>query len=171
MVDADETDGLWWSSARELARQLSERRVSSVEVLEAHLERIEQHNPALNAVVSLEPDRARERTEAADAALARGEVWGPLHGVPMTLKDAHDVAGMRTTVGTEALDRVPTEDGVVAARLRGAGAIIVGHTNVPPGWPTTRAPIPSSVAAPTHGTSRARRAARAEGPRRHSPLG
>jgi amidase len=156
LVDADETDGLWWSSARELARQLSERRVSSVEVLEAHLERIEQHNPALNAVVSLEPDRARERTEAADAALARGEVWGPLHGVPMTLKDAHDVAGMRTTVGTEALDRVPTEDGVVAARLRGAGAIIVGHTNVPPGWPTTRAPIPSSVAAPTHGTSSAR---------------
>jgi amidase len=132
---ANGSDGareLWWSSARELARLQRERRVSAVEMLEAHLERIERHNPSLNAVVSLDPDRARERAEAADAALARGEVWGPLHGVPMTLKDAFDVAGLRTTVGTGALDRVPSEDGVVAARLRAAGAIILGHTNVPP---------------------------------------
>jgi len=70
--------------------------------------------------------------EAADAALRRGEIWGPLHGVPMTLKDGHDVAGLRTTVGTLQFDRVADEDGTVAARLRAPGAIIIGHTNVPP---------------------------------------
>jgi amidase len=106
--------------------------VSAVEVLDAHLKRIERDNPTLNAVVSLETDSARERAVRADKALARGEVWGRLHGVPMTLKDCHDVAGMRTTVGTPVLDRVPEHDGTVAARLRAAGAIIVGHTNVPP---------------------------------------
>ncbi|MGH2555359.1 MAG: amidase family protein, partial [Actinomycetota bacterium] len=125
-------DSLWWLPARELARWLSEGRMSSVKVLERYVERISKHNPALGAIVSLDPDRARERAEAADASLARGEIWGPLHGVPVTLKDGHDVAGMRTTVGTEVLDRVPSEDGTVAARLRAAGAIIMGHTNVPP---------------------------------------
>lgn len=116
--------------ARELARWLRERRLSAGEALDAHLERIERHNGALNAVVSLNPSQAREQADAADAALARGEVWGPLHGVPITLKDAHDVAGLRTTVGTVALDRMAGEDGTVAARLRAAGAIIIGHTNV-----------------------------------------
>src|SRR2546422_5194640 len=68
--------------------------------------------------------------QRADAAQRRGEIWGPLHGVPMTLKDGHDVAGLRTTLGTAQLDRVADEDGTVAARLRAAGAIIIGHTNV-----------------------------------------
>jgi amidase len=118
--------------ARVLARRLRRRQLGAVETLEAHLERIERHNPALTAVVSLDAERARRRAEAADAALSRGELWGPLHGVPMTLKDAHDVAGLRTTVGTELLDRVADRDGTVAARLRAAGAIIVGHSNVAP---------------------------------------
>jgi amidase len=69
---------------------------------------------------------------AADSALARGESLGPLHGVPLTLKDGNDVAGLRTTIGTARFDRVADEDGTVAARLRAAGAIIIGHTNVPP---------------------------------------
>jgi amidase len=116
--------------ARELARRLRQRQLSAGEALDAHLERIERHNGALNAVVSLNPSHAREQADAADAALARGEVWGPLHGVPITLKDAHDVAGLRTTVGTVPLDRLADEDGTVAARLRAAGAIIIGHTNV-----------------------------------------
>jgi len=116
--------------ARELARWLRERRLSAGEALNAHLERIERHNGALNAVVSLNPSQAREEADAADAALARGENRGPLHGVPITLKDAHDVAGLRTTVGTVPLDRLADEDGTVAARLRAAGAIIIGHTNV-----------------------------------------
>jgi len=116
--------------ARVLASRLRRRQTTAVEALAAHLERIEQHNAALNAVVSLDIDRARRLAAAADAALRRGEIWGPLHGVPMTLKDAHDVAGLRTTVGTRELDRVADEDGTVAARLRAAGAIIIGHTNV-----------------------------------------
>jgi len=116
--------------ARGLARRLRRRQVSAVEALEAHLERIEKHNPVLNAVVSLDADRARDLAEAADAALQRGEVWGPLHGVPLTLKDAHEVAGLRTTVGARELDRIADVDGTVAARLRAAGAIVIGHTNV-----------------------------------------
>ena len=116
--------------ARVLARRLRQRKLTAVEALEAHLERIEERNPVLNAVVSLDADRARKSAAAADAALRRDEVWGPLHGVPMTLKDAHDVAGLRTTVGTKELDRVADADGTVAARLRAAGAILIGHTNV-----------------------------------------
>jgi amidase len=118
--------------ARVLAGRVARRQLSAVEALDAHLARIEACDGALNAVVSLDAERARAAAAGADAALARGEVAGPLHGVPMTLKDGHDVAGLRTTVGTEALDRIADEDGAVAARLRGAGAIIVGHTNVAP---------------------------------------
>lgn len=107
-------------------------RLTAVEALESHLERIDKHNPELNAIVSLDAGGARARAEEADAALRRGEISGPLHGVPMTVKDGLDVAGMRTTVGTPVLDRVPTEDGTAAARLRAAGAVLIGHTNVPP---------------------------------------
>ena len=123
-------EGLCEVPARVLADRLRRREVSAVEALDAHLERIGRHNPALNAVISLDADRARDQARAADAALARGEPLGPLHGVPMTLKDGHDVAGMRTTVGTVELDRVAAADGTVAARLRGAGANLIGHTNV-----------------------------------------
>jgi amidase len=123
-------DGPCELPARVLARRLRRRQLTAVEALEAHLERIEQRNGTLNAVVSLDARRARKLAEAADAALRRGEVRGPLHGVPMTLKDAHDVAGLRTTVGTAPLDRIADEDGTVAARLRAAGAILIGHTNV-----------------------------------------
>src|SRR5689334_25051395 len=119
-------------TARGLAEQIRTGRVSAVEALEAHLTRIDRYNPELNAVVSLDAERARALAARADQALAGGEAVGPLHGVPMTLKDTHDVAGLRTTVGTPVLDRVPERDGTVAARLRAAGAIVIGHTNVPP---------------------------------------
>jgi amidase len=119
-------------STRELARLLRDGQLSAVEALEAHLNRIDKRNPALNAVVSLDAENARSRARTADQALRRGEIWGPLHGVPMTLKDGHDVAGLRTTVGTFEWDRVATDDGTVAARLRAAGAVIMGHTNVAP---------------------------------------
>jgi amidase len=122
-------DPLCYHPAGVLAAMLRERRVSAADVLEAHLARIAEHNPRLNAVVSLDAVGARERAAEADAAFRRGEVWGPLHGVPMTVKDGHDVAGLRTTIGG-ALDRVADQDGTVAARLRAAGAILVGHTNV-----------------------------------------
>jgi amidase len=119
-------------SATELAKRIARRELSAVEALEAHLARIERKNAELNAVVSLDVEGARRAAEAADVALSRREVRGPLHGVPITLKDGNDVAGLRTTLGTAVFDRVAEDDGTVAARLRAAGAIIMGHTNVAP---------------------------------------
>ncbi|MCD0442144.1 amidase [Glycomyces sp. A-F 0318] len=121
-----------YRSARELADLIRRREATAAEVLDAHLDQVAKRNPELNAVVSLDADRAREAARAADLAVERGEPLGPLHGVPLTLKDCHDAAGLRTTVGTPVLDRTPAEDGTVAARLREAGAVVIGHTNVPP---------------------------------------
>ena len=101
-------------------------------MLKAHLAQIEKHNPVLNAVVTMDAEGARERAREADEALARGEVWGPLHGVPFTLKDTHATAGMRTTVGFPPFaDHVPQADSTVTARLKAAGGIVIGKTNVP----------------------------------------
>jgi len=136
------TDELSALPARELASRLRAGQVSAVDVLDARLARIEKHNPELNAVVSLDAVAARRQAEAADAALRRGELLGRLHGVPMTIKDAYDVAGLRTTVGTPVLDRVAEQDSTVAARLRAEGAIIIGHTNVPPWLADYRAENP-----------------------------
>src|ERR1700716_232338 len=117
MTTEDELCGL---PASELAQRLRAGQVTSVDALDAHLARIEKHNPELNAVVSLDAERARRQAGEADAALRRGELLGRLHGVPMTIKDCYDVAGLRTTVGTPILDRVPDRDSTVAARLRAA---------------------------------------------------
>jgi amidase len=119
-------------TATDLALAIREREVSAVEVLEAHLEQIERHNARVNAVVTLDADAAHDRAEAADAALARGETWGPLHGVPMTIKDWFATAGMRSTFGLpEYAEHVPATDATAVRRLREAGAIIMGKTNVP----------------------------------------
>ncbi len=118
--------------ATTLASAIRKKQVSAREVLEAHLAHIAQHNPPLNAIVTLDAEGARQRAQAADSALARGVIWGPLHGVPLTLKDGHSVAGMRTTAGYEPLaEYIPPRDGTIAARLKSAGAIILGKTNVP----------------------------------------
>jgi amidase len=121
---------LVFSNTMELAAAIQARDVSAADVLEAHLAQIALHNPALNAVVTLDAERARQRAREADEALARGERWGPLHGVPFTLKDAHATAGMRTTTGFPPLDHVPHEDSTVTARLKASGGILVGKTNV-----------------------------------------
>lgn len=121
-----------FASAAQLASAIRRGHVSATEVLKAHLAQIEACNPALNATITLDVERAYERAREADAALARGEIWGPLHGVPFTLKDAHATAGMRTTTGFPPLaNYVPQEDGTVAARLKAAGGILMGKTNVP----------------------------------------
>lgn len=120
-----------FSSTTMLAAAIRAGSVSATEVLEAHLAQIDKHNPALNAIITLDAERARERARQADEALARGQVWGPLHGVPFTLKDAHSTAGMRTTTGFPLLDHVPQEDSTVTARLKSAGGILIGKTNVP----------------------------------------
>ncbi len=122
--------GLCDLTVRELARRLASGEVSAVEVLEAYLRRIDERNGALNAVVSIDADGARQRARAADDIRASGQPLGALHGAPLMLKDGNDVAGLRTTIGTEELDNVPVADGAVAMRLRAAGANIVGHTNV-----------------------------------------
>lgn len=124
-------DDLAFAPAHQLARMILEGDVSSVDVLEAQLEQIAKHNGDLNAVVTLDEEGARERAREADAALARDEVWGPLHGVPLTIKDAYETKGMRTTSSYPALsDYVPERDAVVVARLRQAGGIILGKTNM-----------------------------------------
>lgn len=103
-----------------------------MEVLEAHLGRIDRWNTAVNAVVTLDAERARDRAEAADAALDRGEVWGPLHGVPFTVKDQFSTAGLRTTYALpHYADFVPDADAPQVRRLKDAGAILMGKTNLP----------------------------------------
>src|SRR5437764_7779964 len=120
-----------FSNTTQLAAAIRAGHVSATEVLEAHLAQIAAHNPALNAIVTMDAGQARKRAHEADESLARGEVWGPLHGVPFTLKDAHATAGMRTTTGFPPLaDYVPQEDSTVAARLKEAGGILIGKTNV-----------------------------------------
>ena len=88
-----------FASALEAARAIRRGEVSSVELTTRLLERIEQFNPPLNAIVTLTPDEALARARAADEARARGEWWGPLHGVPCTIKDTFETAGVRTTAG------------------------------------------------------------------------
>ncbi len=125
-------DELIYASLTDIAAAIRSQDVSASEVLEAHLARIDEVNPTLNAVVQLCADRARTEAAEADAALARGDDLGPLHGVPITLKDSHDTEGVITTGGTLGRkDYVPEADSTVAARLRAAGAILMGKTNTP----------------------------------------
>src|SRR5215211_7684382 len=112
-----------------IARLIRERDVSPVEVVEAHLERIARLNPELNAIVTLAPD-AIERAREAEKAVMRGESVGALHGVPLTIKDTIETAGLRTTSGSAMRsDHVPERDAPAVARLKAAGAIILGKTN------------------------------------------
>lgn len=125
-------DELIFASAKSIAQTIRDKKASAAEVLEAHLSRIEEVNPALNAVVQLAADRARAEAKRADEALANGDSLGPLHGVPFTLKDSIDTEGIITTGGTMGrANFVPDRDATVAARLRDAGAVLMGKTNTP----------------------------------------
>jgi amidase len=147
-----------YSSAREMAAAVRAKEISARELLELHLDRIERVNPVVNAVVSLDADRAREGAAAADEALARGDEVGPLHGLPHAFKDTHEVAGWRTTYGSPLRkDHVPKRDELVVDRIRRAGVVVVGKTNVPewaagshtfnPIFGTTRNPYDTSRSA------------------------
>ena len=121
-----------YSSAKSIAQAIQAKEVSAVEVVQAHLDRVGEVNDRLNAVVHLCGDRALDEARNADAALSRGNSKGPLHGVPMTLKDSLDTEGVLTTGGTLGRrNHVPGRDSTVAARLRAAGAILLGKTNTP----------------------------------------
>jgi amidase len=122
---------LIFTPAYQLAQMIRDRLVSSLEVVDAHLGQIAKHNSKLNAICTLDEDRARQRAKLADEALARGENWGILHGVPITIKDIFETAGLRTTAGYIPLkDYVPQQDATVVAKLRTAGVIILGKTNM-----------------------------------------
>ena len=125
------TDERCFASATWIASAIRGRDLSSLEIVDACLSRIDEVNPRLNAVVCLAED-AREEARRADEDLARGTLRGPLHGVPFTAKDSLDTAGVVTTAGTIGWrDRVPTRDATVVARLKAAGAILLGKTNTP----------------------------------------
>jgi amidase len=116
-----------WESATYLVDALRRREIGSRELLDGYLESID---PELNAVVTLDVERARAEAAAADEAAARGEALGPLHGLPITVKDSIETAGLRSTCGVPRLaGHVPARDAVAVARLRAAGAVVFGKTN------------------------------------------
>ena len=119
-------------SATMLSRFIRTDLVSATDVMEAFLSRLEATNPKLNAVVQLDADGARQQARQADEVLSRAEAVGPLHGLPITIKDSLDTAGMVSTWGTPGrAGYTPHQDATVVARLRAAGAIILGKTNTP----------------------------------------
>ncbi|MBV8883346.1 MAG: amidase [Chroococcidiopsidaceae cyanobacterium CP_BM_RX_35] len=115
--------------AHQLAQRIRERTVSAIEVLEAYLAQIAKHNSELNAICILNEGAARQHAQQADAALVKGEYWGVLHGVPITIKDYFETAGLSTLSGYQPFkDYVPQHDATAVARVRAAGAIILGKT-------------------------------------------
>lgn len=123
---------LTWLSTRELAARIAAGRISAREALSDQLARIDSVNPALNAIVTRDDERAFQRAQRADESFTRGEPLGLLHGVPLTHKESTDTAGLRTTRGSPLLaDNVPPEDALIIARLHAAGVITSGKSNVP----------------------------------------
>jgi len=126
------TDVICFMTATEITDRIHRRDLSCRDVMAAHLDQIERVNPAVNAIITLLPQRAMEGAAAADEALARGEPVGPLHGLPIAHKDLVDTAGIRTTYGSPIYqNHVPKQDALIVERLRNAGAITIGKTNTP----------------------------------------
>ena len=121
-----------FASATWLSDEIRDRRIGCAELLDFYLARAERHNPALNAIIVWQIEQARERARAADAALARGERWGPLHGIPMTVKESFNLAGLPTTFGNPLWRNIIAPgNAFLIDRLLQAGAIVFGKTNVP----------------------------------------
>jgi amidase len=119
-------------SARQLAAMIRKKQIGCLELLDLYLTRVEKYNPALNAIIAMDADGARQRARAADRALARGRDVGTLHGVPMTIKESYDVVGMPTTWGVPELkDNYPPRNALAVDRFLAAGAVLFGKTNVP----------------------------------------
>jgi amidase len=129
---SDKSDDPLFMSATKLAEWIRTKRLSAVEAVELHIAQIERWHPHLNAVVACCFERARFEAATADAKLARGETVGPLHGVPMTIKDSFDTEGVVSTAGTMGRKAfIPGRDATIVARARAAGAILLGKTNTP----------------------------------------
>lgn len=122
---------LFLNTASQLAKKIQNREVSATEVLKAHLTHISQNNSSINAFVTLDRENSLKRSREADEAFARGEIWGPLHGVPVTFKDCFETVGLPTTCGYKRLSSYMSKnDATVVARLKAAGAIVLGKTNM-----------------------------------------
>ena len=125
-------DDIAFASASELAARIERREIGCVELLELYFERVDRLNPALNAIIVQCREQALEQAKAADNALARGNRLAPLHGVPMTVKESYDMAGLPTTWGAPQLkDNIAAKDALAVTRMRDAGVVIFGKTNVP----------------------------------------
>lgn len=121
-----------YHSAKQLLQEMKNGKLTSRQLLDYYIKRIERLNPQLNAVVASDYSAARARADAADKARAEGESWGPLHGLPMTVKDTYEVVGMPCAAGASSLkDHLPRKNAVAISLLDDAGAIIFGKTNVP----------------------------------------
>src|SRR6202521_713262 len=130
-VSGSQSDDLTKLSIREAAELIRKKKVSPVELTKACLARIDRVNPALNAFITITAESVFEQARAAESEVMRGNWRGPLHGVPIALKDLFDTAGVRTTAGSGVFkDRVPTEDAEVVRRLRAAGAVLLGKLNM-----------------------------------------
>jgi amidase len=125
-------DPVYFRSATELAGAIRRGEITSIDLLDLYVDRIQRYNDDINAVVALNIDAARARAAEADKALAQGQDWGPLHGLPMTVKDVFEVVGMPTTSGDPKLKGyIPKRNAIAVQRLIDAGAIVFGKTNVP----------------------------------------
>ncbi len=123
---------LQFCSAKQLASMIRRKKVGCLELLDLYLDRIDRYNSRINAIIFMDIEAARNRAKKADETLAKGDVWGPLHGVPMTIKDSYDVTGMPTTWGVpQYKNNYPEKNAIVVERFLGAGAIIFGKTNIP----------------------------------------
>src|SRR5947207_1778401 len=118
--------------AKQLAAEIRRKKIGCLELLDLYLARGDKYGGAVNAIVVRDVEGARRRARAADRALAKRQVWGPLHGVPMTVKESYDVAGLPTTWGVPALrDNIAKTNAVVVDRLLAAGVVLFGKSNVP----------------------------------------
>ncbi|MCH8186905.1 MAG: amidase, partial [Chloroflexi bacterium] len=125
-------ENLAFAPASELRSLIANKQVSPVELTELYFERIDRLDPKLNAYLTLTRDEAMESARAAEQAVVRGDELGPLHGLPISIKDLEMTKGIRTTGGSLAFkDRVPAEDSIVVERVRKAGAVVLGKTNTP----------------------------------------
>src|SRR5579863_6891106 len=129
---AAQTPDICFLSAVEMSDLIRRKKLSSREVVAAHLKQIERVNPKVNAIVTLVGEQATENARKADESQARGTLLGPLHGLPVVHKDLFETAGIRTTFGSRILkDNVPKRDAIIVERINGAGAICVGKSNTP----------------------------------------
>ncbi len=125
------TDIAFWS-AKKLAGHIRRRKIGCLELLDHYLARVARYNAQLNAIIATDIPGARKRAKAADRALGKGDVWGPLHGVPMTFKESYDVAGLPTTWGApEYKDNIAKKNALAVDRMLNAGVVVFGKTNVP----------------------------------------